>query len=264
MPYTLNGCGTMYYGNRYPAEDGSYVTTLWVTFLWVPLLPLSSYRVRPVGKGTNYVVHQSQSYQTKRVPLCWPQVRNVLLFTVPILSIVLYFNASDIQDWWKRDIVKSNAPQFVLKPEPPLAQPAETDLPLDSKAAAVACGKVMKLDKSAFAKLDLFKRLSQLAVDNGVTNKELTALGGSDREQNEQIFQAYALGYLTWDKSNGVSRADFDEIAMRAVHSADKFNLSSDERAQLDAYFVKYKRTMVGAFDLGRHDARMSPCPFKM
>jgi hypothetical protein len=177
---------------------------------------------------------------------------------------VLYLNASEIQNWWNRDVLKSTAPQSVLKPEPPPAQTVRTDSPLDSKAAAVACGKVMKLDKAAFAKLDLFKRLNQLAVDSGVTNEELTALGGSDKEQNEQVFQAYALGYLTWDKSNGVSRADFDEMAMRAIHSADKFNLSTDERAQLDAYFVKYKRMLVGAFDLGRHDARISPCPFKM
>src|SRR6202035_1076193 len=62
MPYTFNGFGTKYYGQREPGEDGSYVTTLWVTALWIPLLPLGSYRVRPVGKGTNWVVHSSQSY----------------------------------------------------------------------------------------------------------------------------------------------------------------------------------------------------------
>jgi len=37
MPYTFNGFGTTYYGQRDAAVDGSYVTTLWVTALWVPL-----------------------------------------------------------------------------------------------------------------------------------------------------------------------------------------------------------------------------------
>jgi hypothetical protein len=75
MPFTFNGCGTSYYGKRYPAEDGSYVTTSWVTGFWVPLLPLGSYRVRPAGKGTNAVVYHSQSYQTVRVPLLSGQLK---------------------------------------------------------------------------------------------------------------------------------------------------------------------------------------------
>jgi hypothetical protein len=74
MPYTLNGFGTTYYGHRDPAEDGSYVTTLWITALYVPILPLGSHRVLPVGNGTNWVVHRSQGYQARTVPLCWEQV----------------------------------------------------------------------------------------------------------------------------------------------------------------------------------------------
>lgn len=74
MPYTFNGFGTTDYGERDRAEDGSYITTEWVTAVWIPLVPLASYRVRPVGKGTNIIIHSSQSYQTMRVPICWPQV----------------------------------------------------------------------------------------------------------------------------------------------------------------------------------------------
>jgi hypothetical protein len=87
MPYTLNGFGTKYYGNRERAEDGSYITTLWVTALYVPLFPLASYRVKPTGKGTNLVVHSSQNYLTRRVPLCWEQVWHVYMIGAPILVI---------------------------------------------------------------------------------------------------------------------------------------------------------------------------------
>jgi hypothetical protein len=49
MPYAFNGCGTRYYGKQDKADDGSYVTTEWITFVYVPLIPLRSFRVLPVG-----------------------------------------------------------------------------------------------------------------------------------------------------------------------------------------------------------------------
>lgn len=170
MPYTFNGCGTSYYGQRDHAADGSYITTLWATAVWIPLLPLASYRVRPVGKGTNIIIHSSQSYQAVRVPLCWEQVRNVYLCASPFLILILYFGGPEIQKWWKEDVTKSTTSQSAQQPQPTQVQPAESDLPLDSKDAAVACGKVLKLDKTAFEKLDLFPRLSQLLPDSGFTD----------------------------------------------------------------------------------------------
>lgn len=44
---SVNGTGTKIYGKRDFLTDGSFVTTKWVTFLWVPLFPLSSMRVKP-------------------------------------------------------------------------------------------------------------------------------------------------------------------------------------------------------------------------
>ena len=44
---SVNGIGTRIYGKRDFQTDGSFVTTKWVTFLWFPLFPLSSMRVRP-------------------------------------------------------------------------------------------------------------------------------------------------------------------------------------------------------------------------
>src|SRR5271155_2438833 len=111
MPYTFNGCGTLFYGERDRAEDGSYIATEWITFFYLPLLPIRSYRVLPVGIGTNLLpVHKSQSYQAVRVPLCWPQVRNVYL---GFLAIILFFCWPYIQNWWKADVMKSGTSQSV-------------------------------------------------------------------------------------------------------------------------------------------------------
>src|SRR5580704_19504675 len=122
MPFTFNGCGTRFYGERERAEDGSYITTEWITFIYVPLLPIRSYRVLPVGEGTNILIHRSQSYQTMRVPLCWAQVRNVYFILSPIVLLLVSFNWSDIQTWVKDDVPKSSIPQSTLQVEPAQAQ----------------------------------------------------------------------------------------------------------------------------------------------
>ena len=262
MPFTLNGFGTKYYGQRDIAEDGSYITTLWVTAIYVPLLPLASYRVLPVGKGTNIVIHSSQSYQTLRVPLCWPQVRNVYLCLSPFLALILYFGGPDIKQWWKEDVMKSSSSQFVLQPESPQAQPVETDLPLDSKDAAVACGQVLKLENKAdFERLDLYTRLSLLVNNSGFTDEELKEVS-SAKELEEEAFSAYAFAYLTWNNPTEISRAKLDNMVIKAAQSINSAKLSSAQRAQVEAYLVKLKKMMLKAFDLGRHDARTSPCPF--
>ena len=262
MPYTFNGCGTRYCGERDRAEDGSYITTEWIALVHIPLVPIRSCRVRPVGKGTNILIHSSQSYQTLRVPLCWRQVRNVYLCVSPILLLILYFSAPDIKRWWKKDVTKSAATQPYMQPEPPQAQPVEADLPLNSKDAAVACGKALKLDKAAFEKLDLIPRLSKLVDDSGFTDAELKGgLSGHDLE--ESAFSSYSLAYLTWDKTEQTSREDFDNMVIKVAHSVgDSEKLSLDDRAMFNTYLAKFKRMMVRAFDMGRHDARTSPCPF--
>jgi hypothetical protein len=257
MPYTINGCGTRFYGKRDRAEDGSYITTEWITFIYAPLLPIRSYRVLPVGEGTNIIVHSSQRYQTLRVPLCWAQVRNVYLVLGPIILLALVLNWPDIQKWVKEDVLKQSAVQV----EPPQAQPAEADLPLSSKEAAVACGKVLKLDAAAFEKLDLVKRLDSIVENGGLTEVELKEIFSAE-ELNEQLFSVYSFAYLTWDKPKEFSRARMDKMAVDAIHSVDLKKLSPDEIAVFDAYLVKYKSMMLKAFELGRHDAKTSPCPF--
>src|SRR5437867_639442 len=44
---TANGVGTRFYGKSDVHTDKSYITTKWVVCLWLPILPLGSYRVWP-------------------------------------------------------------------------------------------------------------------------------------------------------------------------------------------------------------------------
>jgi hypothetical protein len=75
------------------------------------------------------------------------------------------------------------------------------------------------------------------------------------KELQNQVFQAYGLGYILWDKP--FSRADYDKMVMGALGK-----ISPSDRAQLAPLLVKFKRMVIKAFDMGRQDARRSPCPF--
>ena len=101
--FSFNGIGTLYYGNRDKESDGSYITTKWFVFLFLPLFPLGSYRVLPAGEtGTYLVVFSSTqtSYLVHRVPLNLSQVRNVycaaygwvvVAFLIPVLFQFMTF-----------------------------------------------------------------------------------------------------------------------------------------------------------------------------
>ncbi len=79
MAYTLNGIGTTFYGQRDFLADGTHITTEWLVFLYVPLIPLRSLRVRYQGVGEHrwYLgLGSSENYAVyeKRFPPIWKQV----------------------------------------------------------------------------------------------------------------------------------------------------------------------------------------------
>ena len=82
MPFTFNGFGTKYYGEADQRPDGSFVTTEWITALYVPVIPLRSFRLARVKTGDmNVIVYHSTSYALlERLPIAWPQVLRVYGF----------------------------------------------------------------------------------------------------------------------------------------------------------------------------------------
>jgi hypothetical protein len=78
--FTFNGIGTTFYGQRDFRSDGSFLTTEWASFLYFPLFPFRSLRVRyqglaergfPIGVGwsESYAVYEKTSPNRKQV-LC--------------------------------------------------------------------------------------------------------------------------------------------------------------------------------------------------
>jgi hypothetical protein len=90
MPLTLEGFGTMFYGESDVRQDRSFVTTEWVTLLHIPVLPLRSLRVRrDTDSDLNAIVLQSEGYAVvEPVPMAWGQIA------------LIYFFLSFIFAWW--------------------------------------------------------------------------------------------------------------------------------------------------------------------
>jgi hypothetical protein len=86
---TLNGVGTMLYGSRDAHPDGSYVATRFFTFVFVPVLPLDAWRVRP-GEGNSY-------YFLAKEPLSGlvRNYRRLMLGAALALGV-----ASPVQSWY--------------------------------------------------------------------------------------------------------------------------------------------------------------------
>jgi hypothetical protein len=75
MPFTFRGVGTCNYGSRDFRPNGSYVTTQWFVFIYLPIIPLKSERILPVGNNWSFMLLGSRRYQVlERVPLNISQV----------------------------------------------------------------------------------------------------------------------------------------------------------------------------------------------
>jgi hypothetical protein len=92
MPYSVNGCGTTFYGRRDKEPDGSYVATEWIVLIHIPILPLRSLRVLPVG-SEGFLLSRSEKYLTKDVPLNIPQVISTYLIVWLPIAIMAGFIA---------------------------------------------------------------------------------------------------------------------------------------------------------------------------
>lgn len=93
--FTINGIGTTLYGSADKKEDGSYIATKWIVFIWIPIIPLASYRV---FHGENvkgfFIYYHSQKIHLAKVKMNWNQIGKMYLkvygtFVMVMLAIVL-------------------------------------------------------------------------------------------------------------------------------------------------------------------------------
>jgi hypothetical protein len=80
----IQGSGTGLFGQQGFKADGSYLTTLFFSLFWLPILPLETLRVRKVGGHSSFLgpFHRSGTrYEIlDRCPVRWDQVIRVWCF----------------------------------------------------------------------------------------------------------------------------------------------------------------------------------------
>lgn len=81
MATSINGIGTTFYGQAGFEPDGSFITTKWFIFAYLPIIPMGSLRVRYAGEtkgflssGTNYEVIMDYSINIPQVLRTWAYI----------------------------------------------------------------------------------------------------------------------------------------------------------------------------------------------
>jgi uncharacterized membrane protein len=71
--FTLNGIGTTLIGKKDKDIDGSYITTKWFTFFFLPIIPLNSYRVIKTEES-NAIFLVNSKFRMVKITLQWEQI----------------------------------------------------------------------------------------------------------------------------------------------------------------------------------------------
>jgi len=169
------------------------------------------------------------------------------LTLIAALFVFLYWQ--DIQRWRYRDARRWADAQHVA-----------VDLPLEGKEAALTCGKLLKIDQyGTISKLDLLERMKQLVRDSGFTDEEIEELDLT--QLSEVAYMGYVWAFMMFDKPLQSVKMQFDDVVQKTIDSFLN-KRSSEERKQMERFLPRIKEMQLRAFDLGRRDARLSPCPY--
>jgi hypothetical protein len=92
---SINGIGSVLYGKRDFRPDGSYITTKWISLVYIPFIPLGSIRIKPSGNATDgaYPFGWTSRYEVlERTPLSLKQVFSVYVYAYAWLGLIAMFD----------------------------------------------------------------------------------------------------------------------------------------------------------------------------
>ena len=90
--YRFNGCGTALIGRRDFKPDGTFITTAWMTFLFVPIFPIQSLRISTSSESfsiskESFTIHQKYWLDFKQISLTYL----FTAFLIGWLTVEYYF-----------------------------------------------------------------------------------------------------------------------------------------------------------------------------
>lgn len=87
MAFTVNGIGAHYYGTRW-LLDGTYLTTKWLVFAFVPIVPLGSVRVLSASHPYGAVAYTGQSLAVEHAPLDIWMVLRIYVIELAVAAVL--------------------------------------------------------------------------------------------------------------------------------------------------------------------------------
>jgi hypothetical protein len=81
MPSSIAGCGTKHYETE--TWENCRASTQWITFLYIPLFPIRSFRIRHISSAPN-----GEPFSW-RVALDWKHIRNVYCIELALVGVVI-------------------------------------------------------------------------------------------------------------------------------------------------------------------------------
>ncbi len=98
MPSTINGIGTTFIGREDEREDGTYVTTEYVTIFWIPILAIKKYRVKEVSKDENlmsskkvYIIYEEQTLKGNSFVEIGNGKLILILMSLALMFLIAYY-----------------------------------------------------------------------------------------------------------------------------------------------------------------------------
>ena len=91
--FSINGIGTSLYGKSELESDGSYVATKWFVFIFLPIVPLGSYRVMRGETSASMTAlvglpGANTQYEMVSIPLNWKQIGQTYLAVLGAFVII--------------------------------------------------------------------------------------------------------------------------------------------------------------------------------
>ncbi|KQV53656.1 MULTISPECIES: hypothetical protein [unclassified Duganella] len=99
MATSINGIGTTFYGQAGFEPDGSFITTKWVIFAYLPIIPTASMRVRYAGEENGFF-SSGTSYQViMDYPIDIGQVLRTWAYVISFITLLTLLDKGEGSGW---------------------------------------------------------------------------------------------------------------------------------------------------------------------
>ncbi len=88
--FSVNGCGTVLKGKKEDSSDGSFEATKWFTIFLFPIFPLGTYRIKKIGKGTNWVYYKNQDLSMLKIATDWKHIKKTYFKYYGIVVFIIF------------------------------------------------------------------------------------------------------------------------------------------------------------------------------